>query len=310
MGNFLDKDGVIRFKTKLLTEVDKRIGASGGGTVTSVDGKTGAVDLSNTYQPKGNYLTSAPVTSVNGSKGDVTINDYVTGITISGKTVTITKKNGTSTTQTTQDTTYTLPTASSSTLGGVKTGSNITNSSGTISLSKTNVTSALGYTPLQTAPVTSVNGKTGAVTIEALSNDEIIEAANRVSDVEVDPSVATVEVLQTGLSRVESNLGAKMDKSTVHLVNSWSDGTNWYRKYSDGFIEQGGNVTGAGDWTSNVVTLPIAFTNTKYCIAVSGISYNGRAESLGALKAKTTSSFTHVFYMSNGINPSWYACGY
>lgn len=43
--------------------------------------------------------------------------------------------------------TYSLPTASSTTLGGVKTGSNITNSSGTISLTKANVTSALGYTP-------------------------------------------------------------------------------------------------------------------------------------------------------------------
>lgn len=43
--------------------------------------------------------------------------------------------------------TYTLPAATSSTLGGVKIGSNITVSSGTISLSKTNVTTALGYTP-------------------------------------------------------------------------------------------------------------------------------------------------------------------
>lgn len=43
--------------------------------------------------------------------------------------------------------TYTLPTASSSTLGGVKVGSNITLSSGTISLTKANVTTALGYTP-------------------------------------------------------------------------------------------------------------------------------------------------------------------
>ena len=42
---------------------------------------------------------------------------------------------------------YSLPTASSSTLGGVKTGSNITNSSGTISLTKANVVAALGYTP-------------------------------------------------------------------------------------------------------------------------------------------------------------------
>lgn len=48
---------------------------------------------------------------------------------------------------TTINCTYTLPTASSSVLGGVKVGSNITLSSGTISLSKSNITSALGYTP-------------------------------------------------------------------------------------------------------------------------------------------------------------------
>lgn len=45
------------------------------------------------------------------------------------------------------DTKYSLPAATSSTLGGVKVGSNITNSSGTISLTKANVTAALGYTP-------------------------------------------------------------------------------------------------------------------------------------------------------------------
>ena len=44
---------------------------------------------------------------------------------------------------------YSLPTATSSVLGGVKTGNNITNSSGTISLSSSNVTSALGYTPVK-----------------------------------------------------------------------------------------------------------------------------------------------------------------
>lgn len=45
------------------------------------------------------------------------------------------------------NTVYSLPAATSSTLGGVKVGSNITNSNGTISLTKANVTAALGYTP-------------------------------------------------------------------------------------------------------------------------------------------------------------------
>lgn len=42
---------------------------------------------------------------------------------------------------------YVLPVASNTVLGGVKIGANLTNSSGTISLTKTNIVSALGYTP-------------------------------------------------------------------------------------------------------------------------------------------------------------------
>lgn len=42
---------------------------------------------------------------------------------------------------------YVLPTATAAIIGGVKVGANISYSNGTISLSKANVTSALGYTP-------------------------------------------------------------------------------------------------------------------------------------------------------------------
>lgn len=45
------------------------------------------------------------------------------------------------------DTVYSLPDASTTTKGGVKVGSNITVDTGTISLTKDNVTGALGYTP-------------------------------------------------------------------------------------------------------------------------------------------------------------------
>ena len=48
---------------------------------------------------------------------------------------------------------YSLPAATSSTLGGVKIGSNISVSSGTISLTKANITAALGYTPVNETSV-------------------------------------------------------------------------------------------------------------------------------------------------------------
>ena len=60
---------------------------------------------------------------------------------------------------------YTLPTASSSTLGGVKIGSNISVSDGTISLAKSNVTSALGYTPATTNNATF----TGTTMVQTLT---------------------------------------------------------------------------------------------------------------------------------------------
>lgn len=51
---------------------------------------------------------------------------------------------------------YSLPTATVSVLGGVKIGSNISVSSGTISLTSANVTSALGFTPAKTSDIPKI----------------------------------------------------------------------------------------------------------------------------------------------------------
>ena len=60
--------------------------------------------------------------------------------------------------------TYTLPTASNTVLGGVKIGSNITNTNGTISLTKANVTSALGVDPTTTYVKKAGDTMTGTLT--------------------------------------------------------------------------------------------------------------------------------------------------
>lgn len=96
----------------------------------TTSGKNYAVQLSN-----GKAYVNVPWTDTN-----ITYSAG-TNISISGTTI---------------NCTYTLPTASSSVLGGVKVGSNITLSSGTISLSKSNVTSALGYTPANTSDIPEI----------------------------------------------------------------------------------------------------------------------------------------------------------
>lgn len=65
---------------------------------------------------------------------------------------------------------YVLPTATAEIIGGVKVGANISYSNGTISLSKANVTNALGYTPpTADTKVTINNTLTSTSTTEALA---------------------------------------------------------------------------------------------------------------------------------------------
>lgn len=65
---------------------------------------------------------------------------------------------------------YVLPTATAEIIGGVKVGANISYSNGTISLSKANVTSALGYTPpTADTKVTINNTLTSTSTTKALA---------------------------------------------------------------------------------------------------------------------------------------------
>lgn len=97
------------------------------------------------------YTTSGRNYAVQLSNGKAYVNVPWTDTNITYKAGTNISISGT-----TINCTYTLPTASSSVLGGVKVGSNITLSSGTISLSKSNVTSALGYTPANTSDIPKI----------------------------------------------------------------------------------------------------------------------------------------------------------
>ena len=80
-----------------------------------------------TADASGNTITSTYATKA----------QAITGLSASGTTVTYTKGDGSTGTITTQDTDtkYTLPTASSSTLGGIKVGSGLSISSGVLSAS-------------------------------------------------------------------------------------------------------------------------------------------------------------------------------
>lgn len=100
------------------------------------------------------------------------------------------------------------------------------------------------------------------------------------------------------------------------LVDSWRNGANWYRKYSDGWIEQGGQVAlslwvEGGYEGSASVGFHIPFVSSEYTVLYAGM---GVGISTGHTVERYTTSFVAKI-MAHGLwrewtGVQWYACGY
>ena len=196
-------------------------------------------------------------------------------VSLSGKELTI---NST-------DTTYAAATGSA--LGLVKTGSNITNSSGTISLTKANVTAALGYTP----PSTDTNTTYAVATSEAnglMSKDDKAKLDGVATGAEVNQNAFSSVVVGTttaaATSATDSFTVKATGAATVSLngkeltINSTNTTYGAATNSALGLVKTGNNITNSSGTISlskaNVTaalgyTPPSTDTNTTYAVATS-----------------------------------------
>lgn len=123
---------------------------------------------------------------------------------------------------------YTLPNATSSTLGGVKVGSNISVAGGTISITKSNVTSALGYTPPTSDTVYDNATTTTAGLMSASDKVKLNNIADNANNY-THPSTHPASMI-TGLASVATSgsYNDLTDKPTIPVVDDSlsSDSTN------------------------------------------------------------------------------------
>lgn len=78
-----------------------------------------------------------------------------------------------------------------------------------------------------------------------------------------------------------------------------------YRKYSDGWIEQGGNVSFNDESTNLGITLPIAFNEDKYTVT---LCTNFARDCWPSAKSSTTFTVSRLDTV-RGMGVWWYACG-
>lgn len=121
---------------------------------------------------------------------------------------------------------YELPEATASTLGGVKIGNNITVDSGTISLSKTNVTTALGYTPPTTNTtydITTGESK-GTIHVESSSGTSWNVPVNGINSAAYEPA-SKFNYLPVVDSRDEN-------RAPYDATENYKGATTWHLKYN------------------------------------------------------------------------------
>lgn len=98
------------------------------------------------------------------------------------------------------------------------------------------------------------------------------------------------------------------DKPKAYITETWRSGTEWYRVWSDGWIEQGGHGTG-GTCTFNK-----SFSNTNYTFNVQPSSgYTSHPDWIAAYEhrsGRTTAKTSITYYEGGNQGWDWRASGY
>lgn len=167
--------------------------------------------------------------------------------------------------------TYTLPTATDTVLGGVKIGSNITNTSGTISLTKANVVSALGVDPTTTYVKKAGDTMTGTLTSASTAGSIVFKGVENNDITNIYTNNATLGN-DTNLNAIRNGLRFNWYTTYWYIGNirgsgEGSDGFGVANEENKLYLQVTKTGTIAPTFTSTVATgtAPIKVTSTTVC---------------------------------------------
>ena len=122
----------------------------------------------------------------------------------------------------------------------------------------------------------------------------------------VGETVQNANLINAG--RIEEKLSDCVTRSSLvevqTVIETYQNGTSWYRVWSDGWCEQGGQ-TAAG--TSITVTLLKTYKDTNYNVQLTCVN-KAQGDQNWTCSSKTTTSF--VYSNSESFAADWQACGY
>ncbi len=128
----------------------------------------------------------------------------------------------------------------------------------------------------------------------------------------VDISKIDMDRIEGLLSKFEEISNKLNSMKYVVETGQSEDGNQWYRIWSDGWIEQGGNFGGqVGGWTNTSITYLKSFKDLNYSLFLQGNWSDANASSC-KINSRTTSTanVTYANNLTSAQYSKWYACGY
>lgn len=131
--------------------------------------------------------------------------------------------------------------------------------------------------------------------------------ATNVGSVDIQNVMSAVNAVQANLTQIESDI-AQIPQPRTYVTKTWSSETEWYRVWSDGFIEQGGHGTGS------ICTFSKPFSNINYTFNVNPSSeYSSHPDWLAAYEKRPSraTTWTEITWYAGGNQGwDWRASGY
>ena len=127
----------------------------------------------------------------------------------------------------------------------------------------------------------------------------------------VGNTITNVENIDVGtiLSSISDMVHASEFVETKRIVTAtWRSGKNWYTKYSDGWIEQGGQFNMPGTDYDLTFNTPFSTTDYTFLAIRTDVTSGYQYDAVNGFTDRTVNG-GHVYSYHRGLN-DWRACGY
>lgn len=176
----------------------------------------------------------------------------------------------------------------------------------------TNYSTNLGFDASLSNPIYGNSDTVQPPAVNVIIGEYVVGSVAALGEADAESLLASVTTLEGNVGALENGVG----RASAYITETWHEGTEWYRKWSDGWIEQGGYIaTTSSVVNGKIVTFPIAFSDANYTL-LGGVLTKATAENMAAANlsagfSKTATSFsTDVTSQTYGQGKQWYACGY